>query len=108
MQPADAERVRARSVKTHINWGPLVALMTASNAVMTEWGAERESEGRDDDNERLNQQTDSELVGGRKEVKEGISPRTIWRWRDAGRKPQCTKGINSLINQIWQSDGMNG
>ena len=58
MQPADAERVRARSVKTHINWRPLVALMTASNAVMTEWGAEaeQESEGRDD-NERLNQQT---------------------------------------------------
>ena len=58
VQPADAERVRARSVKTHINWRPLVALMTASNAVMTEWGAEQESEGRDD-NERLNQQTDS-------------------------------------------------
>ena len=57
--PVHARRVSARSVKTHINWRPLVALMTASNAVMTEWGAEQESEGRDDDNERLNQQTDS-------------------------------------------------
>ena len=67
VQPADAERVRARSVKTHINWRPLVALMTASNAVMTEWGAEQESEGRDDDNERLNQPTDRQLVSWRKE-----------------------------------------
>ena len=45
---------------------PPVALMTAaSNAVMTE----QESEGRDDDNERLNQQTDRQLVSLRKEVR---------------------------------------